>query len=1097
MLKLACFKLPRKSSSMIFRGIFLTVLIGVLSLSLLSESAIAQSKRATVKGVVYDAETKAPLPRASVSIPALRVGAVTDAKGAFSFEAPAGTHTLEIRFVGYESQTMKITLREGETRSLDIGLKTQSILTSQIVVVGLTGEVDRNTLGNTIASVSGRDVANVVSPSAIDAISGRVPGVFVTRNSGTPGAGTYITMRGRKSILGSSEPLYVVDGIVIDNSSLYDGSGIVQFSNRAVDINPQDIESIEILKGASAAAIYGSQAANGVILITTKRGKLQSMDKPAQITYTSSYTFDKQAGEVPLQRVYGQRVKFQEGKPGSNDSWGARLPDSVKTYDHSSEPFRTAFSYEQSLTISGGVPQFDYLINGTYARNEGYVIGSLLERTSVRANIGAQILPGFNIKTNNNYIITNNDLPQDGSNTSGILLGALRTPPEFNNKIYLYPDGSMRRFGTYDNPIWTQHFNKFNSKINRFLHSTDAKWQVFDWMSLNGRVGYDRYYYQNNERLAVGSAASDNRSGYISDQRIDNEKTNLDFTANFQTYWLDNQFFTTFVTGSQIIWDYRTSNYGDATSTIPFFDMLAAGATRDAGSSKYEKKTVGMFAQLTNTWMEKLSLTLALRRDGSSTFGESDKFHYYPKVSFSYVLSNESFWESLKPAFSNVRLRASWGEAGSPSLPDVYATNFLYGVAGFFDPWGRSTTASRSGYIGIKPGGGTSAASYVVAGAKDIKPELTIEREYGLDITFFDNLFNIEVTYYKQNVFDMILNVPVPTSTGYDQQLRNAAEMWNEGLEFSLKANPISLFDFNWVTTFNYSHNRNKVTKMIISPVQKPTDVITLGGGFVGIQNVAMVGHPLGVFYGYGWLRDVNGKIVYSGEYIKLNDDGSIMRDKYGRVTKTDANDPNGLLMVDDYGNPYINTPIQDPDQKIIGNSNPKFQFSWRNDFTIMQNLTIGFLFDAAIGLDVWNGTRGALYNFGTAGDTKDRDEPWINFDGKPVLDVTDPNNPKQVTKTPFYRMYSNGFYINEPFIEDASYIKLREFSIEYRWNGLKDWNIQTVAFTFSARNLLTITDYKGYDPEVNTFSLAEGRGFDYFTLPQVRSYRFGISIMY
>jgi len=201
--------------------------------------------------------------------------------------------------------------------------------------------------------------------------------------------------------------------------------------------------------------------------------------------------------------------------------------------------------------------------------------------------------------------------------------------------------------------------------------------------------------------------------------------------------------------------------------------------------------------------------------------------------------------------------------------------------------------------------------------------------------------------------------------------------------------------------------------------------------------------------------------------------------------------------MVDDYGNPYINTPIQDPDQKIIGNSNPKFQFSWRNDFTIMQNLTIGFLFDAAIGLDVWNGTRGALYNFGTAGDTKDRDEPWINFDGKPVLDVTDPNNPKQVTKTPFYRMYSNGFYINEPFIEDASYIKLREFSIEYRWNGLKDWNIQTVAFTFSARNLLTITDYKGYDPEVNTFSLAEGRGFDYFTLPQVRSYRFGISIMY
>jgi len=1077
MLLFAYGKLPRKSA-MIFKGIVLTVLLGLLTFATQS-NLFAQAKRATVKGVVIDAETKAPLPRASVSIPALRVGAVTDAKGAFSFEAPAGTHTLEVRFVGYEAYTTKITLKEGETRNLDISLKTQSILTSQIVVVGLTGEVDRNALGNTIASVSGRDVANVVSPSAIDAISGRVPGVFVTRNSGTPGAGTYITMRGRKSILGSSEPLYVVDGIVIDNTSLYDGSGQIQYSNRAVDINPQDIESIEILKGASAAAIYGSQAANGVILITTKRGKLQGTEKPAQITYTSSYTMDRHAGEVPLQRSYGQRVKFTEGKPGSN------------------EPFRTAYSHEQSLTISGGVPQFDYLINGTYARNEGYVIGSLLERTSVRANIGAQILPGFNIKSNNNYIITNNDLPQDGSNTSGILLGALRTPPEFNNKIYLYPDGSMRRYGTYDNPIWTQKFNKFNSKITRFLHSTDAKWQAFDWLSFNGRVGYDRYYYQNNERLAVGSAGSPNRQGSISDSRIDNEKINLDFTANLQTYWLDNQFFTTFVLGGQIIWDYRTSNFGEATSTIPFFDMLAAGATRDAGSSRYEKKTVGTFAQLTNTWLEKLSLTLALRRDGSSTFGEAEKFHYYPKVSGSYVLSNESFWTDLKPIFSNVRLRASWGEAGSPTLPDVYATNFLYGVAGFFDPWGRSTTASRSGFIGIKPGGGTSAAAYIVAGAKDINPELTIEREFGIDITLFENLLTFEATYYKQNVFDMILNVPVPTSTGYDRQLRNAAEMWNEGIELSLKANPISTFDFNWVTTLNYSHNRNKVTKMIISPVQKPTDVITLGGGFVGIQNVAMVGHPLGVFYGYGWMRDVNGKIVYSGEYIKLDDNGAILRDKYGRVTKTTKDDPKGLLMEDDYGNPFINTPIQDPDQKIIGNSNPKFLFSWRNDFTVMKNFTFGFLFDAAIGFDVWNGTRGALYNFGTAGDTKDRDEPWINFDGKPVLDVTDPNNPKPVKKMYFYRQHSNGFNINEPFIEEGSYIKLREVSVEYRWDGLKQWNIQTVAFTFSARNLLTITDYKGYDPEVNTFALAEGRGFDYFTLPQVRSYRFGISIMY
>ncbi len=1067
---------------------------GLAFMLVFSQSVFSQAGQGTfISGTVVDKDTKQPMVKASVSVPSLRLGAVTDNKGSFKFAVPAGEHTVEAKYIGYQTGVIRVIVKENETKTVKFDMSVQAVQANQIVVVGLTGEVDRNQLGNVISSVGASEIANVVSPSAIDAISGRVPGVNVTRNSGTPGAGTYITMRGRKSILGSSEPLYVVDGVIIDNTSLYDGSGEIQFANRAVDINPQDIESMEILKGASAAAIYGSQAANGVVLITTKKGKISSYDKPAQITFTSSLTSDSKYGSIPLQTKYGQTTPFKEGVPGSTTSWGAELPAGTTTYAQDDVPFRTALSAENSLTISGGSPQFDYLINGTYSSIQGYVIGSGLDKTNIRANIGLSLLPGVTLQTNNNFITLNNDLPQDGSNTSGILLGALRTPPEFNTAEYLYADGTQRRFASYDNPLWTQNFNTFNSNIARFIHGTDLRIRFFNWLTFNTRIGYDRYEYINKSRLAVGSAGSANRAGEIGNSRITNEKMNLDFTATFQDRFMDDQLQMNFILGSQTIWNDRTSNFASSTNTVPFYDEVAAGAEKDGGSSTSRMKTIGVFGQLTTTYLDKLSLTLALRRDGSSTFGEAKQFHFYPKVGLSYTLSEEEFWKPMKETIDNFRIRASWGEAGSPSLPYEYATNFLYGSAGFFDPWGRETIANRSNNIGIKPGGGTTSASFVTAGSTDISPELSIEREFGLDLGFLGGMFGLEFTYYHTDIKDMILNVPVPTSTGFDQQLRNAAEMWNKGFEIALRATPINTEDLTWSLTLNYSTNTNEVTKLEVSPMAKDGEYITLGGGFVGINNIAMKGQPLGIFWGYGWLKDENGNIVHSGDKIKVDASGSWVRNEQGRVIRDDA----GAELGDDYGLPYVGTPIQDPNMQIIGDSNPDFQFSWRNDLTFFKDFTLSFLWDAVIGFDVWNGTRGALYNFGTHGDTEDRMDNWVNERGDQVMDMTDPANPKPANKVYFYRYHSNGFYINEPHVQDGSYIKLRELTLEYRWDGLKEWNIGTIAFNFSARNLLTITDYTGFDPEVNTFSLAEGRGYDYFTLPQIQSYRFGISINY
>ncbi len=1082
----------------LFAKAIVPVLVVLFTILLSGLQLLAQSGT-FVSGKITDAESGKALTGASVSVPELRIGAVTDKDGNFKFRAPAGKHTVEVKYLGYQTVTRSVTLKEGETTTINIKLSQGSIRTNEIVVVGLSGEVDKNKLGNTIASVGNEAINNVVSSSAIDALSGRVLGANVTRSSGQPGAGTYVTLRGRKTMEGSSEPLYIVDGVVIDNTFIYDPSGTQQFSNRVTDINPEDIEDMQILKGAAAAALYGAKAGNGVVIITTKRGKFTSSDKPARISFKSSLQIDNKSGKIDLQKEFGQATPYQPYKPGSTNSWSTKkLPDGTPVFDHQEEPFRTAMSTENSLSISGGVPQFDYLINGTYANNQGYVEGSKLERTSVRANVGISLLPGVTVQTNNNYIYTNNDLPQDGSNTSGILLGALRTPPEFDNTIYLEADGvTQRRFASYDNPIWTQKFNKFNQKINRFLHSTEFKYMPLDWLTFNLRYGLDWYSYNYIERHAVGSATSPSRMGGIYKTRIENRQQNLDFTFNLNQSILDGDLEFNLVGGSQSIWYDRSSVGASATQTLAFFDEIAAGSTKDATSSMTQTEIQGLFGQLTTSYLDKYTITFGIRRDGSSTFGESQKFHTYPKASLSYVLSKEPFFEGLKGIFSNFRIRAAWGQAGSPDLPYAYATNNVYITNGNFDPWVESSDSKRGGFNGIR--------SSAVAGAKDINPETSTETEFGFDIGLLEDAVSLEFSYFRSDVEDLIMSLPAPASTGFTNMLKNGGAMWNKGFEIGLTARPFSTSDFSWVTRLNYTATTNEVTRL-------DADFYTLTGGFVGILNSAVKGMPLGTFQTAGWLRYDDAKAkdpANAGSKWAVSD---AERAYYKQLTGRDYQngdvrvsywDPDAKEVVnDDYGMNYAGAPVQDPDLIFKYDPNPDFMISWSNDFTIFKDFTVSFLWDMVWGFDVWNGTKGALYNFGTHGDTRDRLDPWNDENGHPVYDfnpVIDgeaetPTIPNKVMK---YRLYYNGFNINEPHIEDGSFIKLREIRLDYRWRGLEDWNISQITFSFAARNLLTITNYKGYDPEVNTFSLAEGRGVDYFTLPQVTSLRFGISINY
>lgn len=1052
-------------------------LYALAALTFVTSLTFAQETTGDIRGVVRDRTTGDPLIGANVLIEGTNRGAATNAEGAFLIRGvPPGEYRIVARFLGYASAQQTIRVIAGQTLEVNFNLSEDVLRIDEVVVTGLSGEIPRAQLGNSIAKITGSDVAKIPVTSVMDALAGKVAGMRVSKNTGTPGAGTYITLRGRKSVTGSSEPLYVVDGVPIDNSFVYWGSGQVQQANRGSDINPNDIESIEVLKGASAAAIYGARAANGVILITTKSGRVSEAGKLARINVSSSYSFDDVPSSIPFQKSFGQRIPYNEatGAAGSTDSWGAPLAPGTPTYDHSKDVFKTGHLMENTLTISGGNPMFRYLASATFTNQAGVIKNSDYLRQNVRLNLNYTPFGNLSVRSNSNFINNTTNLPQDGSNVAGILLGSLRTPPEFDNKVYLRPDGvTQRRFASYDNPFWTIEFNKFKTELTRFIHSTGFDYDFYEGMRLSGNIGWDRYNQFDSRRLFNGSAGSaPSGAGQVDQYRRTNNVINTDLMLTGK-YQFTKDILGTVILGQQL--SFFTYNYtgGFSNTTLPFYHEIGAGINKDAASSRSESRIYSYYIQGTVNAFDRLTLTGAVRRDAGSTFGKANPVHYYPKASIAYRLSQEEFMQDFKEYVNEFKLRAAWGQAGR--TPGTYATNYLYTTAGFFDPWGRATSAGRAGQLGIQQS--------TAAGNDDIKPEQSTEIEAGIDAAFWDRRVNLEFNYYKQDISQLLLYVTVPTSTGYSTQYRNAGEMWNKGYEVKLDINPIRMDDFSWIISLNYARNKNEVTKL----EGFKDSYVTIGGAFQGHYNIAKEGRPLGTWLGTGYQRDANGNIVYS-----------------------DPADPNRQ---DNFlGRPIKGAPRLSPTFVELGKADPDWTGSVRNDFTFLNgDLTVSVLFDIAQGFKVWNGTRGAMYNFGTHGDTEDRNELWFNERGEPVIYMgTTPSNlglaggrtyqpGEQLRREVYYRVYGNGFayQITEAGIEDGDFVKLRDVSISYRIRKVPFFNIESIVLTASGRNLKTWTDYRGYDPEVNTFQSAEGRGFDYFTLPQIRSFRFDVTINY
>ena len=1061
--------------------------------ALLWAPGIQAQEPTTLTGTVTG-EAGQPLQAASVHIPSMNLGVLTNQQGRYLLIIPASrvtgqTVALEATLIGHSTQQQTITLSPG-SQTIDFTLADDPLLLEAIVVTGQGTQQERRKLGVVINSVDGEQIARANEANTVSALAGRAPNVQVTSNAGDPGASAYIQIRNATSIVGGTQPLFVVDGTPVDNSShnIESEAGGTVVSNSLIDLNPDDIENVEILKGAAAAAIYGSRAANGVVLITTKQGR----PGESRVTLSSNYSFDEVNATVPLQTRFGRGLvcgalspadQAAEGCAGPNDdlsplatvSWGEELAAGTPVFDHADEVLQNGQRLETNLTFSGGSERTTYFLSLGRLDHEGTIVGNQdYDRTTVRVKGTHSFTDDLQIGGNVAYTDGIGDFIQHGSNVSGIWLGALRTPPEFNNQPYLDPASGLHRSYRlpnptdvttsrgYDNPFWIANEVPNEADVGRAFGNVSADYSPVDWLDLNLVVGGD---YRNDERITLFPKSS---SAYPNGQLI--RANFVDVTYDESLTATATRVFNDDIAGTLTLGqnlnhrEYRRYQV-DGSNLIFGTEELDFVVTPTPDEYREVVRTDGYFGQAQLDLYDYLTVTGNLRLDGANTFGGGGSRFWYPGVSASFRFQDLVDSEML----SFGRVRASFGITGRQPPPFSNISAFTKGF--FSDGWlGDGIQSIYQGQEGVVRQG--------TAGNSDIEPERETEYEVGLDVAILDERLSLGVTYYDRQTDDAIVEKPVPTSTGFFAQYENAASWWNKGWEVTLDAFPVQEENFSWTLSGQWSTNQSCVT--------------SLGGandlfiaGFTGSQ-VNLVApedparpddtcHQWGVFFTDDFVRFGRGEVV----------DG----------VDIDAAFPDAAP-----GAVYISAdgfPVYDADLNVTGDPNPDWMAGIRSSFTFFNNLQVSGLVDIRQGQDAWNGTKGALYYFGTHEDT----EP-MHGSGQPhTFEGAGPGAGTEVILNwDTWTVNGLGSGFTGPasqFIEDASYVKLREISVTYSLQSewLEPLGFTAADVTVAGRNLYTWTDYTGIDPENNLWGNSAGRGIDYFNNPQSRSWVFGFSL--
>lgn len=1034
----------------------------------LSPGYLQAQEGATVTGRVTS-EAGQPIAAASVYIQSLNVGTLTRSDGTYTLNVSAGqlsagpAYQVTAQILGYRSVSETIELRPGGSATLNFQLESDVLELEGVVATGIGQTTTRERLGVSISSVSGEDLTRVPSTNVVSSIAAKAPNVEVTSAAGDPGASSYIRIRGVNTIDGSGQPLFVVDGVPINNQTIGNSLAGTSTPNRASDINPNDIASVEILKGAAAAAIYGARAANGVILISTKSG--QSGQTRASLTTTM--TTDEVTQGVPLQTRYGQGLNGQRFTSGGAAlrSWGPEITG--ESYDHWSELFETGQVFDTNLSLSGGSDATRYYLSVGRMDHDGVIVGGndYYERTTARLKASHSLLDNLTVSGNFAYAQTDGSFIQKGSNLSGLLLGGLRTPPDFNNQPYLTEEGFHRAYsqqnpssiydwdGFFDNPFWVINENRTTGETGRMYGNVAVDYQPAEWLDLSYTLGND---YSNDERLGylpIGNFSW--VTGFLNREQYTYQEIDHNLVGTITRALSD-------ALGGSLTLGYNRNSRDFTQFVVEGYDFVAPGVfqldnTVQRFPNEYTSSihAESYFGQMSVDIADQLFLTAALRNDGFSTFGESKRRHWYPKMSAAWEIGRAlGLTESGNPLLSFAKVRAAWGQAGNE--PPVYGTLSGFAAGNIADGgWGSSLNPTYMGRGGLY----TSASRP----QPDLGPERTSEVEAGLDVSLLNDRVGFDLTYYNAQTEGAIFSTPLAPSTGYSSQLQNAADISNKGFELSLNLRPVTTSAFAWDASVNWATNENEV----LSLGDPDREFVGMGGAFAGAPGAAVVGYPVGVLRGFDFARC-----------------GQDTRDF---VQAACAGAADGAVYIGENG-----FPILDPTNRVIMDPHPDWTAGIRNNFTVLNSLQISTLLDIKQGGEVWNGTRGALYSYGTHKDTEVRglQSTYSDFTGSAVAG---PGADNVVTfDQGWFNGLGSGFGpVASQFIEDGSYVKLREIALSYTVpvDLAGRIGMSSVDLRLAARNLKTWTDYTGIDPETNLAGTTNLRGVDYFNNPQTRQF--------
>jgi TonB-linked SusC/RagA family outer membrane protein len=1052
---------------------------------------LTSQERRSVSGRVTNT-AGVPLSGAYVSVPSLSASAATRADGSYAIPlpaspVPAAPITVTARLIGYKRDSLGVTLRGGFATA-DFALEANPLHLGELVVTGAGTETEVEKLGTVRDRIDPALVVRSNEQNLVNALAAKAPNLLVWSSSGDPGASSHIQIRGLTSIASSDgQPLFVIDGVPVDNTTLSTGNGsAVLDPNRLIDINPSDIEKIELLKGAASGAIYGSSAGQGVVLITTKKGRA------GQTSYSlrSSWSLEEHTQLPRLQTEYGLGTGG-EASPcvASHDpallncfvtgpfarSYGPKLAPGTPVYDHLEEAFQTGYTTDNTLTVSGGSEQTQFLLSAGYSYNRGIVVGNgnSLRRISVRVNGAHRISDALKAGINMAHTDAGGRFVQTRNNTAGILIGAWRTPPEFNNLPYLDPTfglhrsyrfpnpgpGSENTNRGFDNPFFAAHESPASTDVPRTFGNLDLQWTPMGWLSVRETLGLDYWRDVLDKAWApsgTGFGLSDGAVvyDYVRHRRIDH---NLTATAT----WGGSGSVRGAVTLGQNLNARSRRGYNAFGAQLIAPEPYNLNNTAELQSSDHTEKLrlESYFAQVTTDIGDRVFLSAALRNDGVSAFGADRRRAWFPKGSAAWVFTRQGRGGFL----SYGKIRAAYGQSGTQ--PPPYLTGSGY------EPFGQGAlfTSQR------RPN-------------RTLGPERVKEFEAGVDLGFFGDKADLSVTHYRQNSTDVIVEVPLPTSSGYFHEPANAASLQNRGWEVALNLRPFTRRGFAWDVGVQWARNRG-VTTALAGDIRLVPFPYTGGSDGAGAAiGVAMVGEPIGVYYGTDYVRCGRGSIV--NEVDLDNAPGHC----HGA--------PAGALYLGADGLPFIDH----DEQYVLGDPNPAWTGSVRTDVRIGR-LSIGGLLDVVHGSVAANSTQGALNEFGTGLNTAlGRNAPPVVFGTNyyPGLEPTPVAGPGVGIPVKLDEGWWRGggsvfAGIGSLFIEKGGWVKLREVSIAYTLDG--PWVGRVLGFAsielrVAGRNLVSWNDYTGVDPETSLVgAVTPIRGLNYFNNPQTRSWVLAVTL--